>query len=430
MYNRTNKWASLNKIEYADMTPGISRIKNFLEDVNNPHDKIKVIHIAGSNGKGSTATFISEILKTSGYKTALYTSPHLTNITERFKINNENISLKVLNNLLKKYSSVALKYSLSFFEYMTALAFIYFEKKKVDIAVFETGLGGRFDATNVINNPLICIITSITKEHQEILGTTIRKITIEKTGIIKKDTYIVCGKLPTESIFFIKNKFTNEKIYLYGENFKFLNNATMTSGQIFNYISDEIKIRNIKINLLGEHQVINASVAICVANLLNKMGYFLINKISIKKGLENTILYGRFDIREVKMNNKNFKMIIDGAHNVQGVKVFIKTLKQLDYTKKRRNFIFTVMKEKKYKYMIKYISPFVKKIILPHINNNRAVKPNILSTEFNKYVPKNKIYIVNSVKIACDMIETSEIVIVLGSFYLVGEVLSVINNLN
>jgi dihydrofolate synthase/folylpolyglutamate synthase len=409
--------------EYENMTPGLSRIKNFFESIGNPQDNIKSVHIAGTNGKGSTAVFISEILKSGGYKTALYTSPHLIDITERIKINNKSIPTNVFDYLSKKYLDKAIKYKLSYFEYLTTLAFIYFVEQKADIAVIETGLGGRFDATNIIKSPLICVITSIAKDHQEVLGTTIEKIIFEKVGIIKKDACVVCGKLPRKAVIIVEKK---SMPYLYGKDFKAVNIKSCIFGQEFDYIIEDIKLKDIKIKLLGKHQIINASVAICVVCLLNKKGYFL-NKDHIRAGLKNTVWAGRFDLKKINVNNKNFKLVMDGAHNIHGLNAFLKTFKQLGFAKKRRVFIFTVMKEKEYKCMVKKIAPFVKKIILPQIYNYRAINVDVLKTEFLKYIPQNRVYTVTSVKNAFNIISADEIIVVVGSIYLIGEILAFSN---
>ncbi len=408
--------------EYEGMTPGLSRIKNFFKSVGNPQDKLKAVHVAGTNGKGSTAVFISEILKAGGYKTALYTSPHLIDITERIKIDGKNIPSRIFNGLSKKYLERAVKYQLSYFEYLTALAFIYFAEQKVDIAVIETGLGGRFDATNVIKKPLICAITSIAKEHQEILGTEIEKIAFEKAGIIKDNAYVVCGKLPKKAITAVKNK---SNPYLYGKDFKALNNESSRSAQKFDYISTNTELKNIEIRLLGTHQTVNASIAIFAAGLLNKKGYYL-SETHIRTGLKNAVWQGRFDIRKIDSNNKNFELIIDGAHNIQGLNAFFETFEQLGFSKKKRTFIFTVMKEKKYKYMVKKIASFAKKVILLPINNDRSLNPEVLKKEFSKYIAQNKICTADSVKSACDMISDNEISVAVGSLYLAGEILKYI----
>ncbi|GHT16547.1 bifunctional folylpolyglutamate synthase/dihydrofolate synthase [Endomicrobiia bacterium] len=410
--------------EYEGMTPGLSRIKKFFKSIDNPQNKLKAVHIAGTNGKGSTAAFISEILKAGGYKTALYSSPHLIDITERIKIDGENIPSKIFNALSKKYLERAVKYKLSYFEYLTALAFIYFAEQKTDIAVIETGLGGRFDATNVIKKPLICAITSIAKEHQEILGAETEKIAFEKAGIIKGDAYVVCGKLPKRAITVIKNK--SNPYYLYGKDLKVANNKSSRSRQKFDYTSKNAELKNIEIGLLGRHQAVNASIAIFAAGLLNKKGYYL-SEAHIRTGLKNAVWQGRFDIRKIHSNNKNFELIIDGAHNIQGLNAFFETFEQLGFSKKKRIFIFTVMKEKKYKYMVKKTASFAKKVILPRINNDRALNPEVLKKEFSKYIAQNKICTADSVKNACAMISDNETSVAVGSLYLVGEILKYIN---
>ncbi|MDR1663055.1 MAG: bifunctional folylpolyglutamate synthase/dihydrofolate synthase [Endomicrobium sp.] len=404
------------------MKPGLLRIKKFLKDLNNPQDSLKVVHIAGTNGKGSTAVFVSNILITAGYRTALYTSPHLIDITERISVDGKNISKKTLKDLSRNYLKKAIKYKLSYFEYLTSLAFIYFALQKVEVAVIETGLGGRFDATNVIKKPLVCAITSIAKEHQEILGNTIEQIAFEKAGIIKKNCDIVCGKLPKKAELIIRNK---SNPYFYGKAFKSYNIRVFdVLSQRFDYISKTLNLKNIDIGLLGEHQIINASVAVCIVELLSRKR-FTLSETDIKKGLKNSVCIGRFDLRKLSIDNKNFSLIIDGAHNIEGLNYFFDTFKRLGFANKKNIFIFAAMKEKKYKQMIKKIAFFAEKIILPHIKSNRAINPIDLKNEFLKYISEDKIFVVNSAKEACCMFDYGKIGITIGSLYLAGEVLSI-----
>jgi dihydrofolate synthase/folylpolyglutamate synthase len=416
-----------NLKEYEGMKPGLSRIKKFLKDLDNPQDSLKVVHIAGSNGKGSTAVFISNILIAAGYRTALYTSPHLIDITERISVNGKDIPVKILKDLSKKYLKKAVKYKLSYFEYLTSLAFIYFALQKVEVAVIETGLGGRFDATNVIKKPMVCAITSIAKEHQEILGDTIEQIAFEKAGIIKKNSDIVCGKLPKKAELVIRRK---SNPYFYRKAFRTYNNRAIgVLRQRFNYISKTLNLKDIDISLLGRHQIINASIAICIAELLSRK-CFALSEEAIKKGLKNSVWAGRFDVRKVSIDNKNFSLIIDGAHNIEGLNSFFDTFKRLGFANGKKVFIFAAMKEKKYRQMIKKIVPFAKKIILPYIKNNRAINPIDLKDEFSKYISEDKIFVVNSVKEACRMFDHGKVGITIGSLYLAGEVLSVIQKHN
>ena len=213
--------------EYESMKPGLSRIKKFLKAAGNPQDKIKCVHIAGTNGKGSAAAFLSSALKENGYETALYTSPHLIDITERIKINGKNITKATFAAISKKHAALAKKCKLTYFEYITAIAFIYFASQKVDIAVIETGLGGRFDATNAIKNPLVSIITSIGLDHKEILGNTISKIAFEKAGIIKNNCPVICADLPPAALKIIRRK---SKPYILGKDFNAAAPASCHSG--------------------------------------------------------------------------------------------------------------------------------------------------------------------------------------------------------
>jgi dihydrofolate synthase/folylpolyglutamate synthase len=405
--------------EYQSINPGLSRIKNFLSNIGNPQNAFKTVHIAGTNGKGSTAVFISEILKSGGYKTGVYTSPHLINITERIKIDDKQISKKTFNILSKQYLQKAEKFKLSYFEYLTALGFIYFAESKVDIAVVETGLGGRFDATNIILKPLACVITSIAKDHQEILGNTIKKIAFEKSGIIKKGSCVICGKLSNDARIVVNKKISAS---FFGKDFKALNVKTVGGIQKFDYSSNNKCLKNLEISLLGEHQIINASVAVCVSLNLIKKGCCL-NDDNIRYGLKTAVWQGRFDIRDVCAKNKKFRLIIDGAHNIDGVKYFLKTFKELYFADAKKTFIFAVMKEKKYKAIIKMLLPFVKKIILFRLDSDRAVVPEILEREFLKYLPKYKISTVNSFQEVCDMIKNGETAAVIGSLYLAGKIL-------
>jgi dihydrofolate synthase/folylpolyglutamate synthase len=407
------------------MRYSLLKISKFFLSIGNPHLNLKTIHIAGTNGKGSTAAFICEILQSSGYKVALYTSPHLIDITERIQINGINIPKDTFNSISQTYLKKAIKYQLSYFEYLTVVAIIYFVEQQVDIAIIESGIGGRLDATNIIKNTMICIITSISKDHQEILGNTLQNIAFEKAGIIKKNAYVICGKLPKTIIESLYKK-TNRKLYAYGVDIQGILHNIDQYKQQFDYINkyDNLKIKSIETRMLGIQQMINASLSICTANLLNKIGYN-VSENNIRNGIKNTKWIGRFDIINIQTNNNKFKLIVDGAHNSHGVYYFFHTLKQLNLLKEKRIIIFAVMKDKKYKIMIEYIIPFAKEIILPYIHNTRAVDPKILKKEFSKYIALNKIHIVYSIKEALNMRSyNNEIVLILGSLYLVGEVLS------
>jgi dihydrofolate synthase/folylpolyglutamate synthase len=180
--------------------------------------------------------------------------------------------------------------------------------------------------------------------------------------------------------------------------------------------------------MLGQHQIVNASTAICTAHLLNKKGYYISEK-HIRNGIKKTKWQGRFDIINIQINNSKVRLIIDGAHNLHGLNAFFSTFKQLHLEVEKRIFIFAVMKDKEYKMMINIIVPFAKKIILPRIRNTRAIEPNILKIEFSKYMAQNNICIVNSIHNSLNIKNyNNETIVIIGSLYLVGEMLSYIHN--
>ncbi|WP_248574831.1 folylpolyglutamate synthase/dihydrofolate synthase family protein [Flavobacterium sp. H122] len=270
----------------------------------NPEKQIKTIHIAGTNGKGSTSSMIASILQEAGYKVGLYTSPHLKDYRERIKINDEMISEDFVVGFIENNKSFFEQNHLSFFEMTVGLAFDYFSKEKVDAAVIETGLGGRLDSTNIIT-PLVSVITNIGFDHTQFLGNTIELIATEKAGIIKKNIPVVIGEYLPET----------KKV--------FLDKAKETDSEIF-FASDVIK-EDYPCGLLGDYQFHNKKTAVQTIKILNK--HFTITEEHLKKGLlnvvENTGLLGRW-----QQINSNPKAICDTAHNSHGLKIVLNQIQK------------------------------------------------------------------------------------------------------
>lgn len=417
--------------EYKTMLLGLDRIKNFLSDQNIQYNKLKYIHIAGTNGKGSTAKTISEILINSGYKTGLYTSPHLIEINERIQINSVPVSSKQLEILDKKYSNISKKYQLTYFEYITALSFIYFVKNKVDIVVLETGLGGRLDATNIVT-PLISIITSISFDHTEILGSTLKQIAFEKAGIIKKNVPLVCGNIQNTALTEIKKiaKKNNSPMFCFGKDFtaKYIKYDWKQLTQQIEYSGLQKKL-NINFSLLGLSQVYNLATVLCACEILSKqlkkLKFEIINKVC-----KNTHYPARFDIKKLTIGNKRCFFIIDGAHNIQAIDNFLSLYKMSPFYKKETNLFFAIMQEKNYKRIIKKLAKNFSAISLLKVDNSRAVDINILKQEFLKYTNKNKISVYYDLKKFFNDIKNNDIYVCLGSFYLAGTILKFIEEKN
>jgi len=417
--------------EYKTMLLGLDRIKNFLSNINIDYNKLKYIHIAGTNGKGSTAKTISEILISSGYKTGLYTSPHLIKINERIQINSLPITDRQLNNLDKKYADISKKYKLTYFEYITALAFIYFVKNKVDIVVLETGLGGRFDATNIVT-PLVSVITSIDFDHTEILGNTIKKIAFEKAGIIKENVPVVCGNIQKAAVTEIKKvaKEKKSKIYIFNEDFKakHISYNWKKFTQKINYCGLNKKLA-LTFRLLGNSQVYNLAIVLCVCEILKKN----LNKIKVnivKSTCEKIKWIARFDYRKVRINSKKCSFIIDGAHNIQAIENFLSLYKESPFYKKETKLLFAIMQEKDFKTVIKKVAKNFSNVYLLKVDNSRAININVLKKEFSKYINSKNIYTYDNEKLFFNNIKNNDVYMCIGSFYLAGTILNFIEETN
>ncbi|MBR3654224.1 MAG: bifunctional folylpolyglutamate synthase/dihydrofolate synthase [Elusimicrobia bacterium] len=409
--------------EYKTMLLGLDRIKKFLSDQNIEYNKLKYIHIAGTNGKGSVAKTLSEILISSGYKTGLYTSPHLIKINERIQINSLPITDRQLKSLDKKYSDISKKYKLTYFEYITALAFIYFVKSKVDIVVLETGLGGRLDATNIVS-PLVSVITSIDFDHTEVLGNTLQKIAFEKAGIIKDGVPVVCGNIKSSALSVIKKvaRQKKSKIYIFNKNFgakyKSCNWKNLTQKIDYSGINKNLTV---EYSLLGNSQVYNSAMVLAVCEILKKDLKISFN--TVNKVCKNIKWPARFDFRKVKINGKRSSFIIDGAHNIQAINNFFELYKKSPFYKKTTKLLFAVMQEKDFKTVIKKVAKNFNNVSLLKVENSRAVDINVLKKEFSKYIDNKNIYTYDTVKQFFGNIKNNDVYICLGSFYLAGTIL-------
>lgn len=281
---------------------GLDNISRLMSAFDNPHTSFLSVHVAGTNGKGSTSAIIASILKTAGFKVGLFTSPHIISFTERIRVNGEEISedevIDLTDEIREKIAafgkirmhSEPVELSPTFFEVVTAMALLYFKRKKVDIAVIEVGMGGRLDATNIIT-PEISVITNISYDHKEFLGDTLKEIAHEKAGIIKKGVPVVVSYQESEAMKVIEQKAIekNSELYIYGRDFSSVLKRNNSSGICFDYSSgDSFTINDLVLPLAGEHQIQNASVAIKAVELLSKK---LTSDFSIPTSIKNLHLY-------------------------------------------------------------------------------------------------------------------------------------------
>ncbi|QQR79914.1 MAG: bifunctional folylpolyglutamate synthase/dihydrofolate synthase [Deltaproteobacteria bacterium] len=333
--------------EYFGQKLGLERVQLFLQHLGNPHQSYPSIHIAGTNGKGSTAAMLASVLKEAGYRVGLYTSPHLEDFCERIQISGEMISQNSLMQLVEKFQVIEKKIGieLTFFEFTTALAFQYFADQKIDIAVIEVGLGGRLDATNVMT-PLVSVITSIGLDHQKFLGDTLEKIAFEKAGIIKPGVPVVIGEIPREGEQVIRRVAEEKKSWVvhgHGEQSRTMNVAQFDGSTSSPCPSSEMNKSHAKLGLIGEHQKINASMVLDVVRLLNQSGKFKICFPDIEKGLASVNWPGRLETI-----SKKPWILLDGAHNVEAMQ---KVVDYVSVEKKGRKLfcLFGMMKDKRVK---------------------------------------------------------------------------------
>jgi dihydrofolate synthase/folylpolyglutamate synthase len=325
-----NSFPMFEKTGGSAYNPGLSRIEDLCKHFGDPQKKIRSVHIAGTNGKGSSSHLIASVLQSAGYKTGLYTSPHLKDFTERIRINGIEISKEEITGFVNQHLDYFKSYKASFFEITTLMAFYFFAKEKVDIAIIETGLGGRLDSTNVIL-PEVTLITNISFDHTQYLGDTLEKIAFEKAGIIKAGIPLVIGERQTETMpVFEKTAREKNAPILYAEAFCVLNNVVFAEGKMKADVvmGDGYLLKGLECELGGFYQEKNSKGVLTVLDILKKN--WRITEKDIRFGFSNVMkltgLKGRWYFLQ-----HNPSVLCDTAHNEEGIKYITQQLKTLSY---------------------------------------------------------------------------------------------------
>ncbi len=398
-------------------------IRSILALLGSPQDKLKFVHAAGTNGKGSTCKIINNILISASLKTGLFISPHLIKMNERITVNNEEISDEDVESLSFDIMKASKEcgYIPSEFEFYTIMAMCYFYEKKCDIVVLETGLGGQYDATNCILKSEVSVICKLGLDHTKILGDTIEKITEEKCGIIKENSCVVTGKQEESAEDIIKETVKNKSSKLYFSEYnKIYDRKICDRYQLLSYKN----IKGIKFHLNGEYQLYNLAVAIKAIEVLIEKGY-KIDDSAIKKGIESSIWHGRFEIL-----SENPVFIADVSHNPQGALVLSKSLKE-KYKNKKIIFIIGLLKDKNFEGIMDNIIPLAKDIITVTPESERAYTSFELSDKILSVYGKNSFSektIEDGIKKAMKIADKDDVVCAFGSFYFVGDVISYFAN--
>ena len=391
---------------------GLDNIKSFMNYLGDPQLKLKTIHIAGSNGKGSTAAFIASILQECKYKVGLYTSPHFVKFNERITINGKQIGDEYVVKFINKHQKFIDDYQLTFFEVTTAMAFQYFYDLNVDYAVIETGLGGRLDATNVLN-PLACVITSISLEHTNVLGDNVEAIAFEKGEIIKKGASVFIGKLPSEaeSVMEKKCKQTNSQLYK-------IEDFTQEKGDLVELYTEEVELIDWIIPLRGNYQKYNAALAGLTVTKIFQLDDHGVIERGIKNVIFNTGIQGRYEYF-----HKNPAILFDSAHNPEGIQAFVKEYSKEAAQYNKKVLLFGAMRDKAIPDMLAMLIPVFDEILITKINYERSADIQDITEIADKLGAK-----VNLCRNPVDCVkefmnsDKKNCLVVLGSMYLLGEI--------
>jgi len=402
----------------------LSNITSILSGLGNPHLKFPSIHVAGTNGKGSVAAMLQSILCEAGYKAGLYTSPHLVDFRERIRVGRELIEKDFIFDFVHRLKTDIDKEHFTFFEVTTALAFEYFAQNEVDLAIIETGLGGRLDATNMIK-PVISIITNIGREHTKQLGNDIAQIAREKAGIIKQEVPTVTAVSQPEAleaIRFVCSERNSELIHVQDNSTHSIIDSSI-DGSRFSFSSNSLKYQALELNLPGEHQVLNAVTALTGIRKLRQFGW-KVEEPAIRSGLKKVSWRARLEVFR-----KEPLVLLDVAHNPAGIKAMIVALDQF-FPEKRTIFIFGVMQDKDHESMLGEISKKAKFVVLTKPEYKRAAEPESLSeVVIRETIPYEIVpRIRDAYLFALKKAKLDDIICVTGSHFTVGEFLNSFEN--
>jgi len=412
-YKESINW--INSFEKFGIKLGLERIKYLCEKIGNPQNNFDIIHVGGTNGKGSVCKFLQSILTIGGYKTGLYTSPHLQRFSERFVIDGKEISesdiVKLVDKIKPIVEDMVQKDNIpTFFEITTTLAFLYFSQKKVDYGIIEVGLGGRFDATNIVL-PKLTIITNVSLEHQDRLGNTIEEIAFEKAGIIKEKVTCITGA--TNKALKVIKKVANKKNAQIINDIKWEKNSSRIDYQDF-LIHGSLKDYNVKTNSPGTFQGQNIAISIKAIEFLQMNGVYITDE-AIIKSIEKTTIPGRMEIVAYEPI-----ILLDGAHNIDGIKSLKNTLEK-DFIFERLILVVGILADKKVKEILEIISPIADIIIVTKSNNPRASNPSRLKDmiESKNVIIKQKIS--DAINYSLKIAKKQDLILITGSLFTVGE---------
>ena len=425
LYQKTD-YEKQKHLSYNVTTFNLNRMQKLLALLGNPHKKTRTVHIAGTKGKGSTATMLAKMLEANDYKVGLYTSPHLISLHERITVNSNMITEAQMHNLLNRIYQPVEKLSktqaLTFFEIMTALAFMHFVDSKTDIAVIETGMGGRLDSTNLIK-PDVIGITSLSIDHQQQLGNNIESIAKEKAGVFKAGIPIITVNQHPKAMSVLRTQanFVKAPLFVTGQDinfsFRFENSKEYGPHNKICLTTPTSKFEHLRVPLHGMHQAVNCGLALALLDKLKSLGYKIDNDKAIE-GLNRVYLPGRME-----MISKDPRIIIDAAHNAASINALIHAIGQnIPYDS--MVIIFGCNCDKDINGMLRQLQYGADKVIFTKSNSPKAMSPEVLGDMFAVITDKMfqvSQFLEEALHIAKSAISQEDLICITGSFYLIGE---------
>ncbi|HEX9021862.1 MAG TPA: folylpolyglutamate synthase/dihydrofolate synthase family protein [Nitrospirota bacterium] len=401
----------------------LSNSVRLMELMGGPHRAFRSVHIAGTNGKGSTSAFIAAMLQAAGYRVGLYTSPHLVSFTERIRINNVRISEQKVVELARRVREGCRRadpdgaLNPTFFEVTTAMAFTFFAEEGVDLAVIEVGMGGRLDSTNVIT-PLVSVITNIDMEHAEFLGNTLAQIAGEKAGIIKPGVPVVTGAVQPEVLAVIEGVAAAKSAVVYRLSRDFQPDRVRTrSEQVFDYRGVKTSYSNVRIAMRGRHQVDNACLALAAMECLRGAGVAA-DEPALRRGLEETAWEGRLELVARRPD-----IYLDGAHNPASAKVLAATVRELKSSYRRLVLVLGVLGDKDYRGIVSELAPLAGQVVATKPQYSRAMTVEKLASEVRALHGSvdSAETVAEAIRTARGLCTPEDMILVTGSLYVVGE---------
>ena len=430
--NYQQAWDYLDSLQFHKIKLGLYAMRSFMAKVGNPEQRLKTVHVAGTNGKGSVCMTLLTIVSGAGHRVGLYTSPHLSSVRERFRINDRFISEEKFAELATRIRGILGEDKITYFEFTTALALLWFAEENLDLVILETGLGGRLDATNIVQ-PLVSVITNVSMDHEAYLGDTISAVAKEKAGIVKSGVPVVAGVTAGAGLDEVAAACVEKdaRLLLFGRDF----GAALAPDGLWQWITNasfsNTLYKDLRCSMKGDYQVANASLALAVIELLKEHGFSLVEE-QVRQGLANVQWPGRLEYFCLdRVSRKKVQCaglagsvayLLDGAHNPAGVESLVQTLeKECSYQK--LVLVWGAMVDKDLRKTLSLVAPLAYRIILTKPEGERSAEPELLF----QHVPGNlqdrcTLYpnVDEAIGAAESLAADVDLILIAGSLYLIG----------